>query len=413
VSFLGGMSGHSAALFRHRGITATAGAAALVIITGGTFAAVAHPAPDHEVIASVSNNRPAAHAKPVPAAGPLRVVSVTPGDSRGVNGAAPIKVTFSAALAPASPLPSLSPKISGSWQVSGDTATFTPSAGYQPGTTVTLKIPGGTGGVIGAAKPAGVLKKAETVSFTTGSLSTVRLQQLLTELGYLPLTWTSANPDAAAIPASDANAQLSAAYAPPAGTFAFQGGYPAQLTSQWQAGKDNMLDVGAIRAFEYDQGLTMDGVAGPEVWAHLFTAIAKHQTNPHGYSYALATQGSSNETLQVWHDGKKILDSPANTGIAASPTADGTFPVYERLQFQIMQGTNPDGSHYADPVSWISYFNGGDAVHGFYRASYGFYQSLGCVELPVYPLDGIQDTAQYIWPYLTYGTLVTVRGAVA
>jgi len=45
-------------------------------------------------------------------------------------------------------------------------------------------------------------------------------------------------------------------------------------------------------------------------------------------------------------------------------------------------------------------------VHGFYRYSYGWYQSLGCVELP-------PDTAQRIWPYLTYGTLVTVRGPVA
>jgi lipoprotein-anchoring transpeptidase ErfK/SrfK len=71
-----------------------------------------------------------------------------------------------------------------------------------------------------------------------------------------------------------------------------------------------------------------------------------------------------------------------------------------------MQGTNPDGSHYDDPVYWISYFNGGDAVHGFVRASYGFYQSDGCVELP-------PTTAQFIWPYLTYGTLVTVQGPVA
>jgi peptidoglycan hydrolase-like protein with peptidoglycan-binding domain len=314
-------------------------------------------------------------------------------------------VTFSSALAPTTPLPSLTPKIAGSWQVSGATATFTPSAGYQPGTAVTLKIPGGQDGVTGAAKSAGVLMQPRTVRFTTGSFSTLRLQELLTELGYLPLTWTPADSAAAPV-AAGADAQLAAAYDPPAGSFTFKSGYPAELTSQWQAGKNNMLDVGAIRAFENNEGLTMDGVAGPSVWADLFKAVAKDQTNPNGYSYALATQGSSNESLQVWHNGKRILNSPANTGIPASPTADGTYPVYERLQFQIMQGTNPDGSKYADPVSWISYFNGGDAVHGFYRYSYGWYQSLGCVELP-------PTTAQYIWPYLTYGTLVTVRGPVA
>jgi len=66
-------------------------------------------------------------------------------------------------------------------------------------------------------------------------------------------------------------------------------------------------------------------------------------------------------------------------------------------------GTNPDGSHYSDPVSFVSYFNGGDAVHYFPRGSYGWQQSLGCVELPYY-------SAQRAYPYLTYGSLVTVRG---
>ena len=42
-----------------------------------------------------------------------------------------------------------------------------------------------------------------------------------------------------------------------------------------------------------------------------------------------------------------------------------------------MSGTNPDGSHYIDPgIPDVSYFNGGDALHGFIRASYGFPQSL-------------------------------------
>ena len=31
----------------------------------------------------------------------------------------------------------------------------------------------------------------------------------------------------------------------------------------------------------------------------------------------------------------------------------------------------------------MNYFNGGDAVHGYPRASYGFPQSNGCVELPI------------------------------
>jgi len=96
-----------------------------------------------------------------------------------------------------------------------------------------------------------------------------------------------------------------------------------------------------------------------------------------------------------------VFSSPANTGIAASPTGIGTFPVYEKLPFQVMQGINPDGTRYSDPVEWVSYFDGGDAVHYFDRYSYGWQQSLGCVELPY-------AAAEKAYPYLPYGTLVTV-----
>ena len=149
-----------------------------------------------------------------------------------------------------------------------------------------------------------------------------------------------------------------------------------------------------------DHGMPTDGVAGPVVWQALLKAAAADQENTHGYSYAIASKGSP-ETLTIWHDGKQVLSALANTGISVAPTESGTFPVYEKLPFQIMSGTNPDGSHYADPVSWVSYFNGGGAVHYFSRGSYGWPQSLGCVELPY-------DSAKKAYPYLPYGTLVTV-----
>ena len=133
--------------------------------------------------------------------------------------------------------------------------------------------------------------------------------------------------------------------------------------------------------------------------------MAKGKHDPNGYTYALASQYYP-ESLTIWHNGKGGAEQPANTGIPAAPTADGTFPVYLKYYFQIMKGTNPDGSKYADPVYYASYFNGGDAVHEFARYSYGYYQSLGCVEMP-------WDAAKKAWPYLTYGSLVTVEGPVA
>jgi peptidoglycan hydrolase-like protein with peptidoglycan-binding domain len=390
-------------------IAATGGTAAAVIVAGCAFAATSAHASGQDNLVNAGDSKQlgqrTASTAPSAKAEPLRLLSVSPaGGTHDANGGGPITLTFSSALSPATPLPTLSPKIAGSWQVTGKTATFTPSSGFLPDTKVTMTVPGGMTG----AAAAGTLHQASNVTFTTGSYSTLGLQQLLTQLGYLPFTWTpaTASADTATSAPVSLNEAVSTAYAPPAGTFTFKPGYPSQLTSQWRVGQDNMLDQGAIRAFEYNEGLTMDGVAGPQVWADLLTAAAKNQVNPSGYTYALASQDSPNESLKVWHNGKLILNTPANTGIAGADTADGTFPVYEKLQFQIMKGTNPDGSKYADPVYWISYFNGGDAVHYFDRPGYGYYQSLGCVELPL-------DPAKFIWPYLTYGTLVTVTGPVA
>ena len=381
----------------------TAGGAAMVFVAG---VAIINFAPPGSHAAPVSAAQAAVAAQPGQA-GPLQVLSVTPpADAKGVNGATPIRVRFSARLAADTPMPALSPRIAGSWQVEGDTAVFTPASGYFQDTRVTLKVPGGPDGMISAGRASagtgGLLGSSLTQSFTTGSFSTLGLQQLLSQLGYLPLTWTPKS--TAGLSPGNANAELSAAYQPPAGTFSWTGGYPPDLKDQWKAGSGNMLDVGAVRAFESVAGLTMDGYAGHTVWSDLLSAVANGKLNPNGYTYALASQALP-ETIKIWHNGRLMLQSAANTGIPASPTADGTFPVYLRYYFQIMQGTNPDGSQYADPVYYVSYFNGGDAVHYFSRGGYGYNQSLGCVELPL-------DAAKKAYPYLTYGSLVTVIGPV-
>jgi len=330
--------------------------------------------------------------------GPLRVLAVTPAaHAASVNGAADIKVTFSARLAAGSPMPALQPAIAGTWQRSGDAAEFTPARGFGPGVRVQVRIPGGPAGVQSAS--GGHLAASDTVRFRTGRYSSVRLAQVLAQLGYLPLTWTAAS--GTTTPATAA-AQRGAAFAAPAGAFSWKPGYPARLHRLWQGGRPGSLVIdGAIRAFEAEHGMTMDGVAGPAVWRALLAAAVKGQANTHGYTYAVASQKASPETLTIWHNGHVVFRNDANTGIPASLTDVGTFPVYLRYQFQIMRGTNPDGSKYADPVSWVSYFSAGDAVHYFPRYSYGSQQSLGCVELPYGP-------AKKAWPYLTYGSLVTV-----
>jgi len=397
---------------KKRAAALTACGAALVFGTGIVIAAFA--APGGHASAAASTNRTTTSNRVVPArsqrpATALRLVSITPaGGAKGVNGTGPIRVQFSAPLAAGSPMPALSPKIAGTWTVRGDAAVFTPAVGYVEDTKVTVTIPSGPSGVKSAAGVSagagGTLSAAVSKSrFTTGSFGHLGLQQLLAQLGYLPMTWTATSPAGTGL--GNAKAALAAAYSPPAGTFSWQGSYPWNLTSQWKPGSGNVLEQGAVRAFESVHGLTMDGTAGPSVWSSLLTAAAKKQLNPNGYTYGLASQNYP-ENLKIWHDGRLVFTSASNTGIPASPTADGTFPVYLRYYYQIMKGTNPDGSKYADPVYYVAYFNGGDAVHYFPRYSYGFYQSLGCVELP-------WDSAKTAWPYLTYGSLVTVTGPVA
>jgi hypothetical protein len=227
--------------------------------------------------------------------------------------------------------------------------------------------------------------------------STVRLQQLLANLGYLPLRFESS----AAEPAMTPSAQVQAAVNPPSGSFSWRfGNVPDALRGFWQAGSSGVMTRGALMAFEGDQGMTADGIAGPQVWKALIGAAVSGKHSTFGYTFVSVSEGS--QSLNLWHNGHTVLTTPVNTGIPSAPTATGTYPVYEHISSGTMSGTNPDGSHYNDPgIPWISYFNGGDALHGFTRAQFGFPQSLGCVEMP-------PDTAGRVWPFTPIGTLVHV-----
>ena len=163
-----------------------------------------------------------------------------------------------------------------------------------------------------------------------------------------------------------------------------------------------MITRGAVMTFEKLHGLAVDGIAGPMVWHALLTDTLAGKRRATPYSYVFVHENVP-QLLTLWSAGHTVLTSPGNTGIASRPTKRGTFPVFEHITSGTMTGTNPDGSHYHDPgIPWISYFNGGDAIHAFTRASFGTPQSLGCVELPL-------AAAAKVWPYTPIGTLVTVE----
>ena len=279
-------------------------------------------------------------------------------------------------------LPRLEPATRGSWkQLDAHTLSFQPAGfGFGLGNNVHVRLPG------------------RSLTWKVASGSTLRLQELLARAGYLPLRWRPT-----ADPPSTPAAEIAAAVSAPPGTFSWRYAQtPASLRALWKPGGANVVTQGAVMRFQYTHGLATDGVPGPLVWRALLRDDLAGRRLATGYSYVFVHE-TIPQSLSLWHNGRVILTSPGNTGIAQAPTAPGTWPVFEHIPVGTMSGTNPDGSHYNDPgIRWISYFHGGDALHAFPRASFGTPQSLGCVELP-------ESAAAQVWPYTPIGTLVTIE----
>jgi hypothetical protein len=288
-------------------------------------------------------------------------------------------------------LPVVAPSTAtGSWQkVNSHTIAYEPTGyGYGLSTNVSVALPSGVQ-VVGG--------NGSNASWTVPQGTTLRLQQLLANLGYLPVNFTPS-----ATIASTVSAQQAAAVNPPKGTFTWRyANTPTPLKKMWTPGNWSELMKGAVMAFENDHGLAVDGIPGPEVWKTLIEASMKNEQSKFGYTFVYVTE-SEPEHIEVWHSGKDVVSGPANTGLPQAPTALGTYAVYERETSGTMSGTNPDGTPYHDTdIPWISYFNGGDALHGFLRASYGTRQSLGCVEMPY-------AEAGQVYPYTPIGTIVNI-----
>jgi len=333
------------------------------------------------------------HGKPAITA--LRVVSTTPvAGATNVPSDQVVTVHLSLPVADASGMPTFDPPVPGTWTKTGPSdLTFRATAPFIPTTTETLAFGAGNSGP--QSTDGKFLAQPVTVAFTVAQASTERLQQLLAELNYLPLTFTPSAALKSPVEATTAQA----------GAFAWRWpNTPASLTSLWTEGAENVITKAAVMNFENQNGLTVDGLAGKEVWSALLSDVSTMKTDANPYNYVFVSKQLP-ESLNVFSNGAPVLyDVPVNTGAPGADTADGTFPVFEHVTSSRMQGTNPDGTKYDDPaVPWASYFNGGDALHGFVRATYGTPQSNGCVEMAI-------ANAAKVWPLSPIGTLVTVVG---
>ncbi len=322
---------------------------------------------------------------------PFGVAAISPTDgSTDVTSDAVLTVRFTRPLAPGSPMPTLSPATPGNWeQLTPTTVAFVASQPWIPASKVDIAIPDGPQGVTG--RLGGTLTQPVTAHFTVAAGSTLRLQQLLAQLGYLPVSFAATAPLASPQEAAQ----------PQEGSFAWRWAEPASLVSLWTPGSPNTITKGAVMAFEARHHLRTDGSPGPAVWSALLADAAAGSATSDPYNYVYVSRPVP-QKVTIYSNGAPVYTTPANTGIAAAPTDIGTFPVYLRYESQTMTGTNPDGSRYSDPgIPWVSYFSRGDALHGFVRGSYGWPQSVGCVELP-------PANAKIVYPLTPIGTLVTV-----
>jgi len=177
---------------------------------------------------------------------------------------------------------------------------------------------------------------------------------------------------------------------------------PPILRSLWHVGTDNVILEGALMRFQSVNNLPTTGQMDTRTWGLLNVAALQHRYDPMTYNFVLVSKALP-QKLKLYLNGRLQYTSFVNTGISVAPTQSGTFPVYLHYVTTTMSGTNPNGTSYHDPgIPWVSYFNGGDALHGFLRGSYGWPQSLGCVEMPF-------ANAGVVWPHTPIGTLVSVQ----
>jgi lipoprotein-anchoring transpeptidase ErfK/SrfK len=364
-------------------LAGTAVVIAAVLFLTQNASAPGHAGSSHSASDSASTSTSFAVRSTTPKAGALNVAPDTT-----------ISVTFSAPVSAQAVRPALSPAVAGTWvQTNTTTLSYELDSPLIPSSQEVLTIPGGSHGL--RARDGAVLATSSSVTFEVAPGDTLRLQQLLAQLDFLPVAF---------VPTSPPPPRADLAQDQP-GAFSWRWtGLPSEIASQWTQGTENQITKAAVEAFETQNGLGVDGIAGPAVWTALINDAINGKVDATPYVYVLVNKVIP-QTVTLWDNGvAQYVGIPVNTGAAGADTTDGTYAVFEHVRYSDMKGTNPDGSTYDDPnVPYASYFNGGDALHGFVRASYGSPQSNGCVEMSY-------ADAALVWPLTPIGTLVTVEG---
>jgi peptidoglycan hydrolase-like protein with peptidoglycan-binding domain len=308
------------------------------------------------------------------------------------DGTAPIAVGLAAPPAPTTPRPWFSPHVAGTWTTSGNNEIFTPTSTLDPCSSYTLTIPAATVATNGTP-----LGRQHILHLHVACPSIRALQLALAHLGYLPAEFRSRFGIHIAGGAQTRAQAARRAFHPPRGKLIPR----VKDAPPIETGVLDPTTEGALMVFQGDHGMTPTGKPDKLTWDKLLAAAMLDRHNREPYTFVTVSE-SIPETLEVHRGSHVVLSSPTNTGVPGADTPQGAFPIFSRFTSTTMTGTDVDGTHYTvSGVPWVNYFNGGDAVHGYNRGSYGTPQSNGCVELP-------PSTAQVVYGYLKLGDIVYV-----
>jgi len=146
----------------------------------------------------------------------------------------------------------------------------------------------------------------------------------------------------------------------------------------------------AVIAFQKVEGLSRDGVAGPQVWARIFSA-SKPSPRLGGGGNRVEVD-LSRQVLYLINGGSIVKILPVSTGTEGWRTPPGHFSIFRKLNYW---RRSPLGLLYKP-----SYFNGGIAIHGAYSVPV-YPASHGCVRVPYWATDAL-------YPQLPFGMSVDV-----
>jgi peptidoglycan hydrolase-like protein with peptidoglycan-binding domain len=378
--------------------TAVFAAAAAVLAASATGAlqprdadAAIARAPAAQLVAKRVRVRPPAVALAASPTGPRTKLTHLPltGVTDGTRGVA---IRLNGRPATGTPRPVLTPHTAGTWSDLGHYEIFRPVSTLEPCATYTMTIPAGT-----VAARHRKLGKSRTIAFPVSCPGITAVQEALARLNYLPYSLHGFVGASSVAPLTRKQA-AERAYHLPHGVLRANVRDAPPLT----VGTVDPTTTGAMEVFENEHGLAVGTVPTQRLWTVLLADETLAARNPQPYTWVTVTE-TIPETLDVHENNRIALSSPTNTGVPGATTQQGIFPIYVRYVATTMIGTNVDGSHYDDPgVPWVNYFNGGDAVHGYIRPTYGVPQSNGCVELPI-------ATAQKVYGMLALGDLVIVE----